>query len=195
MTERPRGFEYKHLEVPQESALVDIVVNDHAKFWWEMAGSQTVVAKESHLEEGRFDSNNIYSVTTTERFVALDFKRATNLPNLAKVKQVEQEYFQTCVALRNLGSSPLDNYVLPHEEPFPIGYSVTAMWDPGYYLWVFTWGFLRDFKKIGIMGVLWSPYGRWKAKQGDRQEIVRQHTALAQRLQTMLGSNKDILNV
>lgn len=129
MTERPRGFEYKHLEVPQVSSIVDIVVNDHAKFWWELGGAQTIVSKESHLKsgEGLFDSDTIYSVTTTERFVALDFKRATNLPNLAKVKQVEQEYFQTCVALRSLGSSPLDNYALPHEEPFPIGYSVTAM--------------------------------------------------------------------
>ena len=61
--------------MPQLPVLVDIVTNDHAMFYWELTGTQTVVAVDSHLESGVFDSDNIYSVTTTERFVALDFRR------------------------------------------------------------------------------------------------------------------------
>lgn len=117
MVERPRGYEYKHLEVPQTPALVDVVANDHAKFYWELAGTQTVVAKESHLESGDFNPDNLYSVTTTERFVALDFRRPTDIPNLSKIKSLEREYFQVCAALRNVGASPLNGYAPPPQNP------------------------------------------------------------------------------
>ena len=93
MAERPLGFEYKHVECHQIPAMVDKVTNDHAKFYWEVTGTQTVVAKESHLESGVFNRDNLYSITTTERFVAIDLRRATNTPNLPKIKEVEREFF------------------------------------------------------------------------------------------------------
>lgn len=74
-TDRPRGYEYKHMECAQIPVLVDHATNEYAKFFWESTGTQTVVSKESHLESGEFNPDNLYSVTTTERFVALDFRR------------------------------------------------------------------------------------------------------------------------
>lgn len=46
------GYEYKHVECPQDSTWVDVVTNDHTKFYWELTGTQTVVSTDSHLEVG-----------------------------------------------------------------------------------------------------------------------------------------------
>ena len=94
MAQQSIGFEYKHVECPQIPAWVDTVTNDHAKFYWEMTGTQTVVSRDSHLESGLFNPDNLYSVTTSEQFVAIDFRRATDTTNLARIKEVEREYFQ-----------------------------------------------------------------------------------------------------
>ncbi len=108
--ERPVGYENKHLEVPQNSAVVDNVTNTYGIFFWQVQSTQTIVSKESHLKSGDFNPDNLYSVTTTERFVAIDLKRPTNIANLSKIKQIEKQYFDICASLSNLGCSPLDNY-------------------------------------------------------------------------------------
>ena len=195
MTEQSRGFEYKHIECPQVPVLVDLVTNDHAKFYWELTATQTVVAKESHIESGMWNSDNLYSVTTTERFVALDFKRAMATDNLQDIKQVEKEYFQICVGLRNLGASPLDNYSLPIVKPFLFSEYIMSIFNPGYWLWVLTCGSIRNLKKIGFLGFLFAPYGYWKSKQGDREQTVREFGVLRSRLDTLLSDNKNILNI
>jgi hypothetical protein len=176
---------------------VDLVTNDHAKFYWELTGTQTVVAKESHLESGEFNSDNLYSVTTTERFVAMDFKRGTDIPEVQRVKQIEAKYFQICASLRNLGGSPLNNYAVPDFSLNPLEAFILPLLNPSYYIWTMTLGPYRDFKKIGLVGFLWSPYGHWKVKHGhyDQEEKIRQFNSLKAELQHLLGSNKEILNV
>jgi hypothetical protein len=197
MAERPRGFEYKHVECPQIPALVDVVTNDHAKFYWELTGTQTVVAKESHLESGEYNSDNLYSVITTERFVALDFKRGTDIPQFQRIKQVETNYFQICASLRNLGGSPLDAYGMPDFSFNLLEAFILPLFNPGYYFWTMTYGPFRDIKKTGIAGFLWSPYGYWKVKHGHHglEEKARQFNSLKAELQHLLDSNKEILNV
>ena len=192
---RPRGYEYKHIECAQEPVLVDLVVNDHAKFFWELMNTQTVVSKESHIEEGKFDSDNLYSVTTTERFVAIDFRRPTDIPELERIRQVEQQYREICVALTNVGGSPLNYYALPIFESFPIQNLFTSLFDPGYWLWEITLGQIRDLRKIGVMGFVFRPYGYWKAKQGDRAKQVEQFDILKKDLENLLDSSRDILSV
>jgi len=123
VTAQHTGFENKHLEVPQDSDLVDLATNTYGMFFWEVTGTQTVVARESHLESGKFNEDNLYSVTTTERFVSIDLRRATDIPNLGKIKELEQQYFHLCTELSNIGGSPLDNYssnpVSPPKEVIP----------------------------------------------------------------------------
>ncbi len=197
MTERPRGFEFKHLECPQVPALVDLVTNDYAKFYWELTGTQTVVAKESHLESGEYNSDNLYSVTTTERFVAMDFRRATDIPNLPRIKEVEKEYFQLCVALANLGASPLDNYSTPPYESFEVAdllgiSALKALLSPGYWLWMFTLWYIREAKKIGVLGVLFPAYGYRKRREPER---LAQFSLIRARLDALMSESKSILNM
>ena len=83
-------FEYKHIECEED--LVNLVMEVYQNFYWEVVGTQTVVSKDSHLEKGGFLDDNIYSVTTEERFVTLDFKRGKSIPNLEEIKSIEREY-------------------------------------------------------------------------------------------------------
>ena len=199
-TNRPRGYEYKHLECAQIPALVDRVTNDHAKFFWEMTGTQTVVSKESHLESGNFNPDNLYSVTTTERFVALDFRRATDIQNLQRIKAIEGEYFEVCSSLRNLGASPLDGYSTPPAvDSFGmadlLGISaLQQLRQPGMWGWMFTFGYVRYFKKIGVLGFLFPAYGyrKWK---GGGELAQEQYKTLKTKLENLIGANKAILNV
>lgn len=172
MAERPRGFEYKHVECPQVPVLVDVVTNDHAKFYWELTGTQTVVAKESHLESGDFNPDNLYTVTTTERFVAMDFRRGTDIRDLGKIKQAERTYFEICASLSNVGASPLDNYSSPPAS------------------------------NMGLLGELSLRIWPWKignayyySKRKKHEEAVASWESLKARRDALLRDNRTILNV
>ncbi|NQE45185.1 hypothetical protein C5S31_04075 [ANME-1 cluster archaeon GoMg2] len=78
--------EFKHVKCAE--ALANIVIKAHQMFHWEVTGTQTVVSKESHLEDR---SGDIYSVTTEERFVTIDFKRSKTLPY--SEERNEENYF------------------------------------------------------------------------------------------------------
>ena len=173
MAERPQGFEYKHVECPQIPVLVDLVTNDHAKFYWELTGTQTVVATESHLESGDYNPDNLYSVTTTERFVAIDFKRSTDIQDLDKIKQVERRYFETCASLNNLGASPLDNYA--SAPPKDVNYLIVI-------------GLAMFF--CVVPGIL---YYKWKDKK--HKESVTKWIEVKTSLDRLLVDNKEILNI
>ncbi len=177
-TARPMGFENKHLEVPQTPAIVDMVTNQYGMFFWEVAGTQTIVAKESHLERGEYNSDNLYSVTTTERFVAIDFRRRTDIPNLSKIKQVEQEYFRTRAALSNLGCSPLDNYANP--PGMEISWKAVGLLS----LLIFAYG-------LGIPLLVWY---FWSKNKKQKQDVALWQS-LKPQLESLLRDNRSILNV
>ena len=179
MAERPRGFEYKHVECPQVTALVDVVTNDHAKFYWELTGTQTVVAKESHLESGDFNPDNLYSVTTTERFVAMDFRRATDTANLQEIKKVENDYFQLCAALSNVGASPLDSYSTPPAAGNPL---------LAYILLVIAYCFYI------VPGILFQRSSLFKNLKTGR-DVIEQYQVLKPKLDALLRDNSSILNI
>ena len=199
MAEQPRGFEYKHVECAQISEVVDLVSNDHAKFYWELTGTQTIVAKESHLEGGGFiDSvvdtfldnpdETIYSVTTTERFVAMDFRRATDIPNLQKIKELERESFELCVSLKNLGGSPFDNYSIP---PPPTAGNPTL----AYTLLLIAYLF---YIVPGILFQRSSLFNRLKIGQDvvdQYQGMIEQYRVLKSSLDFLLSGNSSILNI
>ena len=172
MAEQPRGFEYKHVECPQIPVLVDMVTNDYAKFYWELTGTQTVVSKESHLKSGDFNPDNLYSITTTERFVALDFKRATDIQGLDKIKQVENRYYEICASLNNIGASPIGNYSSP--PPKNINYLILIVLGLMY----------------AVPGIL---YYLWVAKK--HKEKVTKWSDLKPSLDKLLVDNKEILNI
>jgi hypothetical protein len=113
--EEKEVFEYKHLECPQ--SWVDTILGMYTSFYWDLVGTQTVVSKESHLERGGlFDSDTIYSVTTSERFATIDLKRSRSITNIDKIRTIEHKYFQLCNSLLDLGCSPLDDYSPPPER-------------------------------------------------------------------------------
>lgn len=68
----------------------DAAIKKFELFGWECAQSQTVKTKDSHLEQGFGDS--IVSVTETETFVKLTFKRQLNLANYDRLKELEEQY-------------------------------------------------------------------------------------------------------
>ena len=115
-TQRQKGFEYEHIEIPQ--SWVNAALRQYGMFHWELVGTQTVVSKESHIERGKglFDSDTIYSVTTTERFATVDLKRDLNITNLDKIKAVESQYFDTCNRLIGIGCSPVNEYGPPPKK-------------------------------------------------------------------------------
>jgi hypothetical protein len=60
------------------------------KFHWSLLSSQEIKNVDSHLER-RGDS--IYSVTESEHYIKLVFSREIDLPNLDKIKCLENEFF------------------------------------------------------------------------------------------------------
>ncbi len=193
--EQPEGYEFKHIEVPQNEAVVNVVTNDHAMFWWEVSNTQDIVSKKSQPKKRKFKADNLYSVVTTKKFVAIEFKRATNIDNLAKIKLIEQEYVQICIALANLGGLPANHYsMLPASQP-PDFYSFSCLFDPGYWIWSFTWGPIRAVGEYGIGALFNGPLTYWKTKEGERQAQRDNYDALKSRLDSLINENKAILNV
>ena len=58
-------------------------------FHWNLANSQHIKNKSSHLEERDGD---IYQVTETEHFINLTFSRDLNLPGIEHIRALESEY-------------------------------------------------------------------------------------------------------
>lgn len=113
--ERPATYEFKHIKCSVD--YTQPIVEQHQLFFWEMLGTDTVVSKESHLEDGGiFDSDTIYSVTTTERFTTIDFRRNKDIPQLSEVKSIESRYFSIINRLERMGSSALNDYSTPPQR-------------------------------------------------------------------------------
>ena len=159
--------EYKHLECPQ--SWVNALLNQYSIFFWNLVATQVVVSKESHLERGgMFDTDTIYSVTTTERFATIDLKRRRDIPYLDYIKQYEQRYMQICGNLIDLGCTPLDNYT----SPPPV-------------------------KGIGCLGALWSMSlaGRGYSKKikATNEQKALQYQQLKTELDNLLISYRQFL--
>ena len=124
------------------------------------------------------DTDTLYSVTTAERFVALDFRRVHDIPNLPRIKEVEREYFQFCVSLANLGASPLDNYSTHTPPPKEIN-----------------WIALGCLSLLYILpGVF---YYIWKEKKHKEAIVQRanEFNLLKPRLDNLLQQNREILKI
>lgn len=72
--------------VSQEQHYIDVMQS----FGWTLNSSQEINVKESHLERS---GDTIMSVTTGENYIKLVFKRDTAIANYAKLKQLENKYF------------------------------------------------------------------------------------------------------
>ncbi len=108
--ERPTTYEFKHVKCSVD--YTQTIIEHHQLFFWEMMGTNTIVSKESHLEDGGiFDSDGtIYSVTTAERFTTVDFRRNKDIPHLSEVKSLESRYFSIISRLERMGLSALNDY-------------------------------------------------------------------------------------
>lgn len=165
------AFEYAHLECPQP--WVDAVLQQYSLFYWDLVATQTIVSKESHLERGGlFDSDAIYSVTTTERFATIDLKRNRNIPKIDKIRDVEGKHFQLCDSLIELGCSPVDNFGPPPKRS--IGF----------------WGVMLYIFGVVIGGIL---YHRKIRRENERK--LAKYQQLRAELDDLVTANKKLLNV
>lgn len=165
-------YESKHIQCGVES--VQKVVEQHELFFWEMLGTSTVVAKESHLERGgAFDSDSLYSVTTTERFSTVDFRRPKNLPGLADtIKPLESQYFTLVGQLEDLGSSCLDNYSTPPLKDF-------------------SWGMFLFLCVLYVLPGVWY----WRSKHERYKKVCEQWSTWKNELDALVSDNRHALNV
>lgn len=69
-----------------EQAQIDLM----QRFHWSLLNSQEIKTVDNHLEQR---GNSIHSVTNTENYVKLVFSRDLELPNLDKIKRLEEEFF------------------------------------------------------------------------------------------------------
>lgn len=76
------------------------VIKEYEAFGWEVHTTQKIDTKDSHLENYFGD---IYSVTETEKYVKLTFRRNTNMKNYEKIAELEKKYRAT-----SSGSRPND---------------------------------------------------------------------------------------
>jgi len=170
-TQKPSGYDFKHISC--NTAEVQAIITQHQLFFWEVIGTNTVVSKESHLESGGvFESDTIYSVTTTERFSTIDFRRAKDITHLSEIKSVESQHFSLVSRLENLGSSALNNYATPPHKQFS--------WIAFLVLCIF----------YVIPGVIY-----WISKSKKYERICGEWKPLKAELDSLVNSNHHILNV
>ena len=164
---RTEGLEYKHLECPQ--SWVNAILGEYSMFFWDLVATQVVVAKESHLE---FDSDKMYSVTTTERFATVDLKRRRDIPNLDTIKAVEHKYMEITGRLIKLGCSPVDNFAT-----LPAGKGIGCLGVFLYFILIFP-------------GVLYQQ----NVKKGN-EKIVYEYQQLRAELDSLLTQYRPLLNM
>ena len=68
----------------------DYMIKEFQAFGWELGNSQTIDKQDSHLEN-RFGT--VYSVTESEKYVKLTFKRNKAMDNYARIAELEEMYY------------------------------------------------------------------------------------------------------
>jgi len=170
-TGRTEALEYKHVECPQ--SWVNAILSQYSLFYWDLVATQVIVSKESHLERGGiFDSDTIYSVTTTERFATVDLKRRRDIPNIDIIRSVEHRYIEITGQLIHLGCSPLNNFTAP-----PPAKGIGCLGVFLYLLWIFP-------------GVIYSQ----KIKK-DNERTVLEYKRLIAELDGLLTQYRQYLNM
>lgn len=168
---KPAAFEFLHIKCDSDD--VQAVINHLQMFFWEVAGTNTIVSKESHLESGGiFDRDTIYSVTTEERFSTIDFKRDKTVPNYAQLKEVESQYFNIVSELERIGCAASNNYSTPPRNRH----------DTMTYLFLLT---------CWIVPGIW--YKRKKAE--EHAMLVSKWQTLKPQLDSIVQSNNQLLNL
>ena len=88
-------IEYKTMKI--SPADHSSVLNTRACFGWELASSQEINVKDSHLER---NGDTIYSVTERENYTTITFKRDDRMPNRNRLVTLEKEYDDAKAASR-----------------------------------------------------------------------------------------------
>ena len=70
----------------------DETIDEYQTFGWELRSSQTIDKQDSHLEN---QFGTIYSVTETEKYVKLTFRRNKKMLNYEKLVELENRYHST----------------------------------------------------------------------------------------------------
>lgn len=80
-------IEYKTMKIhPSDQSSV---LNTRACFGWELASAQEINVRDSHLER---DGDTIYSVTESENYTTITFKRDDRMPNRNRLVTLEKNY-------------------------------------------------------------------------------------------------------
>ena len=68
----------------------DDTIDEYQAFGWELKNSQTIDKQDSHLEN---QFGTIYSVTESEKYVKLTFRRNKKMANYARLVELENKYY------------------------------------------------------------------------------------------------------
>lgn len=190
-----KRFEHRRIQCPDDTDVMNALLQMYQLFYWEPTQTQTVVSRESHLEEpnslmeGLLDESmgekTIYSVTTTERFMVINLRRNKDIANLEQIRAIEDEYFRASAELSTLGCSITDNYTTP--PPHDIGIrDILPLFNPFF-------AFFHFFKWLGqCIRVELYPL---KLLLGFRKRKLEKHSRLKAKLDQLLETNQMILNV
>lgn len=102
-------YEFKHIQCLEGE--VNKVLRLHQLFYWEAISTNTVVSRDSHIERGPIPYS-LSSVTITERFATIDFRRDKRRIT-TELSRAESGFFSNAARLAELGCSPADDYATP----------------------------------------------------------------------------------
>lgn len=98
-------------------------INLMQRFHWSLLNSQEIKTVDSHMEQR---GDDIYSVTNSEHYVKLTFSRELDLPNLGKIKQLEQQFF----------ALPVPKYPKLFPGTIWLYLFLTLFWGAGVVIWL-----------------------------------------------------------
>ena len=96
-------YEYKTMKINPSN--LNSVLNVRSCFGWELGSSQEINVKDSHIER---DGDKIYSVTESEHYTTVTFKRDDRIPNRNKLVTLEKDYDNATASKNHYNSKYYD---------------------------------------------------------------------------------------
>ncbi|MFH1436760.1 MAG: hypothetical protein ABIJ56_13715 [Pseudomonadota bacterium] len=193
-------FETWIVTVPPEQ--VNAVVSEYGTFYWELIGTDTVDSTDtsSHLETR---GGKLYSVRTSNRtaYTKISFRRTLDLPEIRKIKDIEQKYFGLKASIMQLLSMQHGS-TLPSdsEPPIGIGWAIPPILFGG--AGIACSAGCGDIGPVpAIIGILIG--GIWGAVSFLRRKAVvtfwsqnkTEYDRMVSELNTLIPANRKVLNV
>lgn len=189
-------FETKSITVPPN--LVDATIKEYEPFFWELIGTDTVDSSNSHLEKR---GDEIYSVTERKAYSKVNLRRSLDIPNITKVKELEDEYWSVKSNIQELRASNYgdvlsleitpslgNDWIFAAGIPIVIGILIGLAWRPALPFWLIV-GLIIG----GILGGI--TYSADEGRVRYWNEHKHKYDILLGRYNSFFRRHKDVLNI